>query len=285
MKPLTSLSIGLVAGMLAGSLRAQVAVSSNYTLTGEEVLAVTAGASSPGAGGAAARAAHGALGSLAPGEGLSVTRKASSSFVSEFDLFGGSGPIVFGLNPAQGPTAGGTASQIQGVRFLGVGLVQFGPTATLAFPSSSTRLVATSPPSLMPIPAGSVDLTVTSGTGSTVVPKGYVYVPAVSSSDDMVAGGEVRVRYFGPAGSAFGYAMSLGSIPPVPVAGIAGYMQVDPLGMVFVKTAVFQGNGSREFLYPTPASPALAGATVYWQPILLPPSAPEFGNLANTTFL
>ncbi|MGH7151089.1 MAG: IPT/TIG domain-containing protein [Planctomycetota bacterium] len=285
MKPRTSLSIGLASAMLAGSLRAQLAVSSNYSLTGEEVLAVTVGASSPGAGGASARAAHGALGSLAPGEGLSSTRKASSSFVSAFDLFGGSGPLVFGLNPAQGPTAGGTASQIQGARFQGVGLVQFGTTATLAFPSSSTRLVATSPPSAGLIAAGPVDLTVTSGTGSTVVPKGYVYVPGVSSSDDLVPGGEVRVRYFGPAGSAFGYAMSLGSIPPVPLSGIAGYMLVDPLGLVFVRSSTFLGNGSREFLYPTPASPVLAGATVYWQPVLLPPSAPEFGNLANTTFL
>lgn len=285
MKSLTSLRIGLASAMLAGSVRAQIAVSSNYTLSGEEVLAVAGGASSPGAAGAAARAAHGSLGSLAPGEGLSSTRKAASSFVSEFDLFGGSGPIVFGLNPAQGPTAGGTASQIQGARFSGVGLVQFGTTATLAFPSSSTRLVATSPPSPMPIAAGAVDLTVSSGTGSTVVPQGYVYVPAVASSDDLVPGGEVRVRYFGPAGSAFGYAMSLGAIAPTPFMGIAGYMQVDPLGLVFVRSSTFLGNGSREFLYPTPASPVLAGATVYWQPVLLAPSAPEFGNLANTTFL
>jgi IPT/TIG domain-containing protein len=285
MKTLTSLSIGLAGAMLAGSVRAQIAVSSNYLLSGEELLAVTAGASSPGAGGTAARAAHGALGSLAPGEGLSSTRKAASSFVNEFNLFGGSGPIVFGLNPAQGPTAGGTASLIQGVRFSGVGLVQYGTTATLAFPSSSTRMVATAPPSLMPIPAGPVDLTVTSGTGSTGVPKGFFYVPAVASSDDMVPGGEVRVRYFGPAASAFGYAMSLGSIPPVPFGGIGGYLQVDPLGLIFVRTSTFLGNGSREFLYPTPASPALTGATVYWQPVLLPPGAPEFGNLANTTFL
>ncbi|MCI0588153.1 MAG: IPT/TIG domain-containing protein [Planctomycetes bacterium] len=285
MKAQTFLSIGLAAGILAGSVRAQIAVSSIYSLTGEEVLTVTVGASSPGAGGAAARAAHGALGSVAPGEGLSSTRKSASGFVSEFDLFGGSGPIVFGVNPAQGPTTGGTATQIQGARLSGVGIVQFGATAVAVGPSSPTRLVATSPPSLALIAAGAVDLTVTSVAGSTVVPKGYMYVPGVSSSDDMVPGGDVRVRYFGPAGSAFGYAMSLGSIPPLPFMGIAGFLQLDPLGLLFVRSSTFLGNGSREFLYPTPADPALAGATVYWQPVLLPPGTPEFGNLANTTFL
>src|SRR5262245_6696675 len=126
MKVQTFLSIGLAGARLAGSVRAQIEVSSIYSLPADEVPSVQAGASSPGAGGAAARAAHGALGSVASGEGLSSTRKSASGFVSEFDLFGGSGPIVFGVNPAQGPTTGGTACQIQGARLSGVGVVQFG---------------------------------------------------------------------------------------------------------------------------------------------------------------
>ncbi|HET6201429.1 MAG TPA: hypothetical protein VFI25_01360 [Planctomycetota bacterium] len=284
MKTKVFLAMGLAAAIGAGSTPAQIAASPNFALAGEETVAIVGGGSSPGTGGAPARAAYGALGSLAPGEGASSNRQALSSFLCEFSPFAGTGPMVFGVNPGQSSTSGGIPVEIQGVRFLGVGTAQFGPTAVLTFPTSPTRTVSVVPPSGLGIPEGLVPLTVTSGGGIASLPNGFLYFPAVLASGDLVPGGDVLVRYFGPPGNGFGYAMSLGSVAPLPLSGIGGFLQLDLSGLLFVRASTFLADGSKEFQYPTPPSPALAGVTVYWQPILFPPSLPEFGNLANTTF-
>lgn len=278
------LSTVLALSAAAGATPAQIASSATRALWAEEIVSVAAGESSPGAPNAG-RAAYGALGPIAPGEGASANLQAFSGFVHLFGPFDGSGPIVFGVSPPQGPTAGGTVVAIQGVRFQGPGTAAFGSVPVTTLPISGTRLLTVSPASGLPVLAGSVQLAVGDAGGVAAVPRGFRYVPAAFASTGVVPGGDVLVQYFGPAGNLFGYAMSLGSLPPFPFPGIAGFLQVDLLGLVFVRSSAFLADGTRTFQYATPASASLSGATVYWQPVLLPPSVPAFGNLAATSFL
>ncbi|HET6201426.1 MAG TPA: IPT/TIG domain-containing protein [Planctomycetota bacterium] len=283
MRTASILSIGLAAAIGAGTSRAQVASTSSYSLSSLELVAFAAGGSSPGAG-ASARAGYGALGSVAVGEAASPTRQGFSNFLHAFDPFGGTGPILFDVSPAQGPTGGGTAVELRGARFQAAGTAGFGSVGVPSPATSPTRAVATSPASGSPIPAGPVLLVRTDGGGAAALPGGFRYVPAVLASSGVVPGNDVLVRWFGPAGNAFAYALSIGSFPPFPLANIGGFLQLDPLGVVFVSTSAYMSDGSQSFQYPTPPSPALSGATVFWQSVVLPPTSPEFSNLGSTSF-
>ena len=278
--------LGIFFGFVLGTEAAvaQVATSPSYALSGEEFVAAAGGGSSPSII-VQGRVAYGALGIVAPGASASATRQASSTFVHLFDPLGGSGPLLFGLSTAQGPTGGGTPVAIQGARFQGAATAQFGPTTVPTLQASSTRLFTAAPASSLPIPAGPVALTVTDGGGSTAVQGGFLYVPTVRASDDVVPGSDVLVRYFGPAGNGFGYALALGSVPPTVFPGISGFLQVNVFTLVFLRSSPYLPDGTRAFQYPTPPASTLSGATVYWQSIDFPPVVPEFSNLVSTTFL
>jgi Malectin domain/Bacterial Ig-like domain/IPT/TIG domain/Glucose / Sorbosone dehydrogenase len=84
-------------------------------------------------------------------------------------------PAVTNVNPATGPSAGGTAVVLTGTGFTGATAVSFGTVPAAGFTvSSDTSITATAPAN----PGGSVDLTVTTPQGtSTAVPADlYTYV-------------------------------------------------------------------------------------------------------------
>jgi hypothetical protein len=86
-----------------------------------------------------------------------------ATFLFESTAFAFPGPTLIGINPASGPTTGGTTVIITGTLFTGGFLgtaigVNFGTTPAVSFTiNSSTIITATSPAEA----AGTVDITVT----------------------------------------------------------------------------------------------------------------------------
>jgi parallel beta-helix repeat protein len=86
-------------------------------------------------------------------------------------------PVVSGVSPSSGPTAGGTSVTISGSHFTGATAVYFGATAATSFMvNSDGSITATSPAGSM----GTVDVTVVTagGTSATSSSDHFTYVPA-----------------------------------------------------------------------------------------------------------
>jgi hypothetical protein len=88
-------------------------------------------------------------------------------------------PTVTNVNPASGPTTGGTSVVITGTNFSGVSAVNFGATAATTFTvDSANQITATAPAHA----AGAVDVTVTAagGTSSNTAADDYTYTAVAS---------------------------------------------------------------------------------------------------------
>ena len=86
-------------------------------------------------------------------------------------------PVITGISPVQGPTAGGTAVTVTGTGFTGATGVLFGAVSAAFTVVSSTQITATAPAG-----SGSVSVTVTTPGGtSSGATYSYLAVPAVSS--------------------------------------------------------------------------------------------------------
>ncbi len=84
-------------------------------------------------------------------------------------------PTVTGLNPNQGPTAGGTSVIVTGTALTLAGTVKFGAATAIAFTVlSDTQIVAVAPPG-----TGTVQVTITTP-GGTSTGASYTYVPPPS---------------------------------------------------------------------------------------------------------
>ncbi|HEY2665905.1 MAG TPA: IPT/TIG domain-containing protein, partial [Actinomycetota bacterium] len=124
-------------------------------------------------------------------------------------------PVVSGLSPTTGSTAGGASVTISGTNFTGATGVSFGATAAAGFTvNSATSITATSPAA----PAGQVDITVTApaGTSALVAADKFTYatppspptVTGVSPLSGSTAGGTSVVisgtNFTGATGVSFG---------------------------------------------------------------------------------
>jgi hypothetical protein len=113
---------------------------------------------------------------------VTITTPAGMSATSSADHFNYiAAPSVASLNPASGPTAGGTIVTITGANFTGASEVDFGTTAALAFTVvSDTSITATSPAG-----TGVVDVTVTTPGGKSTTSANdqfsYLAAPTVTS--------------------------------------------------------------------------------------------------------
>jgi YVTN family beta-propeller protein len=102
-------------------------------------------------------------------------------------------PVVSGITPAAGPTAGGTTVTIGGVHLTGTSAIAFGGTAATSFTVvSDTQITVTAPAGA----AGTVDVkaTTSGGTSATSAADGYTYlalpmVSAISPTAGPVSGG------------------------------------------------------------------------------------------------
>ena len=125
---------------------------------------------------------------------------------------------VMSINPAQGPTSGGTPVTITGVAYTGATAVKFGNTSVAFHVDSDTQITATSPAGV----AGTVDVTVVtaSGTSATLAADAFTYIPAT-----------VSLTWSNPADITYG--MALGSTQLDAQANMAGtYTYNPPLGTV-----------------------------------------------------
>lgn len=125
---------------------------------------------------------------------VTVTTAGGTSSVSLADKYSYvPAPVVTGINPASGPTAGGTSVVITGSNLTAASAVRFGGTAATSFTvNSSTQITATAPAGAV----GAVDVTVTTagGTSATHANDVFTYVAAptvtgVSPTAGPVAGG------------------------------------------------------------------------------------------------
>ncbi len=131
-----------------------------------------------------------------PGTGavdVTVTTPAGTSATGPADQFtyAAATPMVTGISPSSGPTAGGTGVTINGTNFASGADVSFGSSpATNVVVVSSTQITATSPPG-----SGTVDVTVTTagGTSATDAADRFTYnappAPPQASTPPVVSGG------------------------------------------------------------------------------------------------
>ncbi len=150
---------------------------------------------------------------------ITVTTPGGTSVTGPADTFTfvAPAPVVTGVAPANGTTAGGTSVVIGGTGFTGVSAVRFGPAPATSFTvNGATQITATSPARV----AGPVDVTVTTpgGTSATAAADVFTYVtpaPAVtglSPSTGSTAGGTpvsiTGTSFSGATGVSFGAAVA-----------------------------------------------------------------------------
>ena len=112
---------------------------------------------------------------------ITVTTPGGTSATGSADRFTYfSAPVVTGIAPAQGPTAGGTSVVITGTSLSGATGVSFGTTPATLVVNSSTQITAKAPARA----AGAVDITVTTPGGTSATGSAdlftYVNAPAVT---------------------------------------------------------------------------------------------------------
>jgi len=135
---------------------------------------------------------------------VTVTTAAGTSAISSGDKFTYTAlapiPIVTGISPSSGTTAGGTSVTITGTGLTGVTAVTFGSTAVTTFTAASaTSVTAASPAGT----SGTVDITVTTAGGTSAVSTAdrftYAAVPVAAFSATPVTGTAPLVVQFSDA--------------------------------------------------------------------------------------
>ena len=108
------------------------------------------------------------------GAGTSATSPAD-----DFTYFTPGSPAIGSINPASGPTAGGTSVQINGINLAGATSVKFGSIAAAFSVVSGTEITATSPPEA----AGGATVWVVTpgGTANSATQFNYVNGPTISA--------------------------------------------------------------------------------------------------------
>ncbi|HKB17087.1 MAG TPA: hypothetical protein VKF62_13555, partial [Planctomycetota bacterium] len=93
-------------------------------------------------------------------------------------------------------------------------------------------------------------------------------------------GKPLTLDLYGPAWGAWFLAASpgTGNVPLPPL----GTLRLDPTVLIFLLGGLLDGQGRAGPTFPVPAVPALVGATMFWQALVVGPA--RFTNLEKTTF-
>ncbi|CAO0837954.1 IPT/TIG domain-containing protein OS=Streptomyces microflavus OX=1919 GN=Smic_87380 PE=4 SV=1 [Streptomyces microflavus] len=116
-----------------------------------------------------------------------VPTSAGAFAVAELDVSVAGTPVVTGISPSSGPTAGGTAVTITGTDLTGATAVAFGSDPAASFTvDSDTQITATTPPGT----PGTVDVTVTTAGGTSTVSAAdqFTYIAPTADIDVSVTG-------------------------------------------------------------------------------------------------
>jgi len=275
-----SIGIGLTTLLLAATARAQLSQSANFRLDDFAFA---------GGGGAAASPAFIAVAALEPLSGSEVASpsyRAVLGFLGAWDpAFPATGPIVFGVAPAVGPTAGGTEVTVTGIHLNvpGAALLFDASAATNVAAPSSTQLTAVTPPAS----AGAKSVIVATSQGLDALASAFLYTAGLAPYGT------------GTPGCSGPHALSASSAPKVGNSkfqitcthapanalglGLIGALQdvtgSDPLSLGFLMhLSLFDptlsgldmnsdGAGLGSALIPIPSNPALLGVSLQTQSI------------------
>ena len=192
-------------------------------------------------------------------------------------------PVVSGVSPSGGTTAGGTSVTISGSNFTGVTAVSFGGSPAIFSPVSDTTVTATSPAG-----SGTVDVRVTTGNGTSAITSAdhFTYTsgstPVVTSISPTSgpAGGNTSVtingvNFTGVTGVAFGTTAA-----PYTFVSDAKITATSPAGSGTVDVRVTTGSGTSaittadQFSYSSGSAPVVTSVN--------PGSGPKAGGTMVT---
>jgi hypothetical protein len=207
---------------------------------------------------------------------ISVTRPIAIDKVSLSPPGSSTLPVVTGLSPASGTTAGGTLVTIIGTRLDGPVTVTFGAKAGTITVDLNTKIVVKSPPG-----QGTVEITVTTpaGTGqagefSYHSPSAHMAAPAVTgvspASGPAVGGTLVTINGTGLADATM-----------VSFGGVAGMISSDSGTQISVSSP--PGNGTVDVAVTTPGGTSTAGMFTYTSPTAAPTPPPAVTGISPST--
>jgi len=243
------------------------------------------GLSLDGAGGGLASldtAAFFELGEVSSGELSSPGYRASIGFLAAHDPQVTNGPVVFGIEPAFGPAAGGTPISITGMNFDkfglgGVGVSIGGHAAGGVVVQSASLITLLSPAGV----SGPADVVVNDSIGSDTRPGGFLYTPAITTTPIVPLGGVLDIRNYGPPGNAF---LTIISLTAWSAHTKFGTMLVGPdFFQIFSPTPYPAPDGVSSVPVAVPFEPALVGITVHFQSLSLTNVAPMQGSFTNAS--
>lgn len=240
----------------------------------------------------AASPAHRAEAALAGPLGAGY--RASSA---QFELRGGgasfappslasSGPLLSAVEPRILRASGETVS-LHGAGFAGGGT----PTVTFAgLPASSvvvvsdTQLTVDSPvlTNQYGNPLGPVDVRVTTSAGTVEVDQAAIASPAYLQTSPGRIGGTFTVTHMGQPGST-GIPSWATALPGVviPIGGIGGAIEL-PIIFLTYDAETLDASGVSSSTYPIPDDPALIGAVLQFQTIIIDSIVPLVASFTNT---
>jgi hypothetical protein len=258
-------------------LRAQLAESPNFQLTDLSLDAVGDGMSALDI---TARLSAGSV---------SSEPMASAQFGAVIGFLGGEAPdvtdlpVVYGLDPAFGPIAGGTALVIGGINF-----DKFGSAASLDVTidgvpvddlvvQSDTQITATAPAGL----SGPHEVVVSSSLGTTAQPGGYIHTPALITTPNAPLKSRLDIRNYGAPGDAY---MTLASLSSWVAPTHYGTLLVGPTFITLLQPAPYAGPlGISTVSVKVPNSPVLHGLLVHFQSLSITQLSPLQGSLTNAS--
>jgi len=262
----------------AGPAGAQLASSPNFQVLDDALDGGGGGSCSPGF------ASYLALAPLSGATMTSTNFEAALGFLGVEDPAPTNAPVIFGVTPAFGPMAGGTAITIAGLNFDKFGV---GPSITVGVGGapasgvvvvSNTQIDAVAPPG----PSGPAPVTVSSSFGSDTLPDGFLHTPAVLSSSAVMLGGTLVLQNVGPTSAILfdGFASPFEASIPFPPFGT---ILIDPSLLVnFIEDGTYPApNGIHVLAFTVPNLPILSGLTLHFQSAVLLSLTPPTIVLTN----
>jgi len=190
-------------------------------------------------------------------------------------------PVVFGLQPAFGPKAGGTPISIAGLNF-----GKFGTAANLSVTiggqpvsdlvvQSETLITATTPAGA----SGPHDVVVSGDLGSSANAASFLHTPAITTTPVVATGGLLEIRNYGPVGDSFQTVVSLSAWS---ASTKFGTLLIGPVIYTLIGTSPYPpSDGVAVLPVLVPNDPVLHGLTVHFQSLSIAGAGPLQSALTN----
>jgi hypothetical protein len=271
--------LGWLAVLLAAAspVSAQLAQSPNFQATAISLDAAGGGASSLNL------AARVVSGDVSGGPMGSPQYNAIIGFLAAEDPRVTDAPVIFGMQPAFGPIAGGTELVFGGVNF-----DKFGTAATISVTidgtpvddlvvQSNSLITATAPAGL----SGPHDVAISSSLGATSESDAYVYTPAVVTTPVAYVKGQLEIKNYGAEGDSY---LTLVSLESWTARTQYGVLLVGPTLLFLVPPTPYPAPlGIAKLSIHVPNLPALHGLDFHFQSLSITQLRPLQGSFTNVS--